>query len=36
MSDGLIVEGVVDLAFEEQGKWTVVDYKTRSRAGSGG
>jgi ATP-dependent exoDNAse (exonuclease V) beta subunit len=25
---GEIVEGVVDLAFEEQGQWTVVDYKT--------
>jgi len=26
--DGLLVEGVVDLAFEESGCWTVVDYKT--------
>jgi ATP-dependent exoDNAse (exonuclease V) beta subunit len=26
--DGTLVEGVVDLAFEEAGKWTVVDYKT--------
>ena len=26
--DGRLVEGVVDLAFEEQGRWTVVDYKT--------
>src|SRR5262245_2461088 len=25
---GELVEGVVDLAFEEQGEWTVVDYKT--------
>jgi ATP-dependent exoDNAse (exonuclease V) beta subunit len=28
LPDGLIVEGIVDLAFEEEGKWTVVDYKT--------
>jgi len=26
--DGTMVEGVVDLAFEEEGRWTVVDYKT--------
>ncbi|HEY7288894.1 MAG TPA: UvrD-helicase domain-containing protein [Vicinamibacterales bacterium] len=26
--DGVLVEGIVDLAFEEQGTWTVVDYKT--------
>ena len=26
--DGHLVEGVVDLAFEERGAWTVVDYKT--------
>jgi len=26
--DGTLVEGVVDLAFEEHGTWTVVDYKT--------
>ena len=26
--DGVMVEGIVDLAFEEQGAWTVVDYKT--------
>jgi hypothetical protein len=26
--DGVMVEGIVDLAFEEQGVWTVVDYKT--------
>jgi ATP-dependent exoDNAse (exonuclease V) beta subunit len=25
---GVLVEGVVDLAFEEDGQWTVVDYKT--------
>jgi ATP-dependent helicase/nuclease subunit A len=28
LRDGLVVEGIVDLAFEEQGVWTVVDYKT--------
>jgi ATP-dependent helicase/nuclease subunit A len=26
--DGTMIEGVVDLAFEEQGAWVVVDYKT--------
>jgi ATP-dependent exoDNAse (exonuclease V) beta subunit len=26
--DGALVEGVVDLAFEEGGRWTVIDYKT--------
>jgi ATP-dependent exoDNAse (exonuclease V) beta subunit len=26
--DGILVEGVVDLAFEEHGAWIVVDYKT--------
>jgi ATP-dependent exoDNAse (exonuclease V) beta subunit len=28
MPDGTIVEGIVDLAFEEEGKWVVVDYKS--------
>ena len=28
LSDGTMIEGVVDLAFEEAGGWTVVDYKT--------
>jgi ATP-dependent helicase/nuclease subunit A len=28
LPDGTIVEGVVDLAFEENGSWTVLDYKT--------
>jgi ATP-dependent exoDNAse (exonuclease V) beta subunit len=28
LSDGTMIEGVVDLAFEEPGGWTVVDYKT--------
>ena len=26
--DGLLVEGVVDLAFEQAGAWTVIDFKT--------
>ncbi len=26
--DGVVVEGVVDLAFEEDGRWVVVDFKT--------
>jgi ATP-dependent exoDNAse (exonuclease V) beta subunit len=28
LDDGTLVEGIVDLAFEEQASWTVVDYKT--------
>jgi ATP-dependent exoDNAse (exonuclease V) beta subunit len=28
LEDGRILEGVVDLAFEEAGRWTIVDYKT--------
>jgi ATP-dependent helicase/nuclease subunit A len=28
LADGSMVEGVVDLAFEENGTWTVIDYKT--------
>jgi ATP-dependent helicase/nuclease subunit A len=28
LPDGTMIEGVVDLAFEEAGEWTVVDYKT--------
>jgi ATP-dependent exoDNAse (exonuclease V) beta subunit len=28
LPDGMLVEGIVDLAFEEDGIWTVVDYKT--------
>ena len=28
LADGTLVEGVVDLAFEEPGGWIVVDYKT--------
>jgi ATP-dependent exoDNAse (exonuclease V) beta subunit len=28
LTDGTLIEGVVDLAFEDDGAWTVVDYKT--------
>ena len=28
LADGSLVEGVVDLAFEEDGAWTIIDYKT--------
>jgi ATP-dependent exoDNAse (exonuclease V) beta subunit len=28
LPDGTLIEGIVDLAFEEGGRWTVVDYKT--------
>ena len=28
LPDDTLVEGIVDLAFEENGTWTVVDYKT--------
>jgi ATP-dependent exoDNAse (exonuclease V) beta subunit len=28
VADGTMIEGIVDLAFEEGGAWTVVDYKT--------
>jgi ATP-dependent helicase/nuclease subunit A len=35
LADGTLVEGVVDLAFEEQGRWITVDYKTdRELAGA--
>ncbi len=35
LPDGTVMEGVVDLAFEEDGRWTVVDYKTdRELAGA--
>jgi ATP-dependent exoDNAse (exonuclease V) beta subunit len=26
--DGRVIEGIVDLAFEQGGSWTVVDFKT--------
>ncbi|MCU1384752.1 MAG: addA 1 [Acidobacteria bacterium] len=36
LADGTMIEGIVDLAFEEAGAWTVVDYKTdREIAGHG-
>ena len=36
LDDGTLVEGIVDLAFEEDAGWTVVDYKTdREIAASG-
>jgi len=28
VADGTMIEGIVDLAFEENGAWTVVDYKS--------
>jgi len=28
LEDGIMVEGVVDLAFKNDGAWTVIDYKT--------
>ena len=28
LDDGVVVEGIVDLAFEENAAWTIVDYKT--------
>ena len=28
LADGVLVEGVVDAAFVEDGVWTVVDFKT--------
>jgi ATP-dependent exoDNAse (exonuclease V) beta subunit len=28
LADGTLIEGIVDLAFEHEGTWTVVDYKT--------
>ena len=33
-SDGSLVEGVLDLAFEEAGGWTVVDFKTDAEIGA--
>jgi len=27
-SSGTLIEGIVDLAFEEAGRWMVVDFKT--------
>ena len=36
LPDGTLVEGIVDLAFEEQGDWTVVDYKTDREVAAAG
>ena len=36
MPDGVLVEGIVDLAFEETSGWTVVDYKTDRELAGGG
>ena len=36
LPDGTIVEGIVDLAFEEHGRWIVVDYKTDREFAAGG
>jgi len=33
--DGVLVEGTVDLAFEEAGRWTIVDFKTDRQAVAG-
>jgi ATP-dependent exoDNAse (exonuclease V) beta subunit len=36
LDDGSLIEGIVDLAFEEEGVWTIIDYKTdRELAGAG-
>jgi ATP-dependent exoDNAse (exonuclease V) beta subunit len=34
LADGTILEGVVDLAFREEGGWTLVDFKTDDRPDS--
>jgi ATP-dependent helicase/nuclease subunit A len=36
MADGTLVEGTVDLAFQERGEWIVVDYKTDRELASEG
>ena len=36
LPDGMLVEGVVDLAFEDGGAWIVVDYKTDREIAAGG
>jgi len=36
LEDGTLVEGVVDLAFEDAGQWVVVDYKTDREIATGG
>ena len=35
-SDGSLIEGVVDLAFEREGRWVVVDFKTDVEIGEEG
>jgi ATP-dependent exoDNAse (exonuclease V) beta subunit len=34
-ADGGLIEGAVDLAFEEAGRWTIVDFKTDRQAVTG-
>jgi ATP-dependent exoDNAse (exonuclease V) beta subunit len=36
LDDGTLIEGFVDLAFEEAGTWTVVDFKTDRQIGEDG
>jgi len=36
LSDGSLIEGIVDLAFEEEGRWIVVDYKTDREVAAAG
>lgn len=36
LSDGTLLEGIVDLAFEEEGRWVVVDYKTDREVAAAG
>jgi ATP-dependent exoDNAse (exonuclease V) beta subunit len=36
LDDGTLIEGFVDLAFEEAGTWTVVDFKTDRQIGDDG
>jgi ATP-dependent exoDNAse (exonuclease V) beta subunit len=36
LDDGTLIEGLVDLAFEEKGMWTVVDFKTDREIGADG
>jgi ATP-dependent helicase/nuclease subunit A len=33
--DGTLVEGLADLAFREDGKWIVLDFKTDEELGGG-
>jgi ATP-dependent exoDNAse (exonuclease V) beta subunit len=36
LADGTLLEGVVDLAFEDNGRWMVLDYKTDRELASAG